>query len=285
MAYLHIAISAGLSIFIAHILKKNESRKLRTLNVLTLNYVFALAVLPFLLPERASIFPPVNAVFLVATGINGVLFILNFFVYSKSVDLNGVGLSVAAMRMSLVIPVFFAILRYGEPLHAGILLGLGLVLASLALMILRPGMPIRQSIRDGRLLVGMFVMSGICDVFIKMYERNPSQGVHDAHFVSAIYLISLVTGLSILAANRQLSFTREEFRMGFLIGIPNLLTFVFMLKALALLPATIAFSLSHLSVVLGGTILGLMVWKDRLLLTQWMGILLALAAILTLVLT
>lgn len=285
MAYLHIAISAGLSIFIAHILKKNESRKLRTLNVLTLNYVFALIVLPFLLPEGASFFPPVNTVFLIATGVNGVLFILNFFVYSKSVDSNGVGLSVAAMRMSLVIPVFFAILRYGEPFHIGVMLGLGLVLASLALMILRPGVPILQSMKDGRLLVGMFVMSGICDVFIKMYERNPSPGVHDAHFVFTIYLISLLTGLAILAARKEMGFTREELRMGFLIGIPNLLTFVFMLKALALLPATIAFSLSHLSVVLGGTILGQTVWKDQLLPSQWFGILLALAAILTLILT
>jgi multidrug transporter EmrE-like cation transporter len=285
MAYLHIAISAGLSILIAHILKRNERRKVRTLHVLTLNYAYALAVLPFLLPDGAVMLPSVNSIFILAAGVNGILFILNFFAYSKSVEANGVGLSVAAMRMSLVIPVFYAIVRYGEPLHAGVVVGLAMVVVALALMILRPGIPILQSIQDGRLLVGMFGMSGICDVFIKMYERNPSPEVHDAHFVFTIYLISLLTGLAILAVRKELGFTRDELRMGFLIGIPNLLTFVFMLKALALLPATIAFSLSHLSVVLGGTILGQTVWKDPLLPSQWFGILLALAAILILIQT
>jgi drug/metabolite transporter (DMT)-like permease len=285
MAYLYIAISAGLSILIAHILKANERRNVRTLHVLTLNYVFALAILPFMLPDGAVLLPSVNEVFIIATGVNGVLFILNFFVYSKSVDANGVGPSVAAMRMSLVIPVFFAIIRYGEPFHGGVVIGLVLVVIALALMILRLGVPILQSIKDGRLLVGMFAMSGICDVFIKMYERNPSPDVHDAHFVFTIYLISMLSGLMVLAARRQLQFSLDELRTGLWIGIPNLLTFVFMLKALALMPATVAFSLSHLSVVLGGTVLGRTIWKDDLRPTQWLGILMALAAILVLVST
>lgn len=284
MAYLHIAISAAFSILIAHLLKRNESRKLRTLHVLTLNYVFALMMLPFLFPDGATWIPEVNPYFLLAAGVNGVLFILNFFVYSKSVDLNGVGLSVAAMRMSLVIPVFFAIVRYGEPFNTWVLAGLGLVLTALALMILRPGVPLVQSIRDGRLLLGTFVMSGICDVFIKIYERNPTDGVHDAHFVGAIYIVSLITGLVILAARRELRFTADELKTGAMIGIPNLLTFVFMLKALAVLPATVAFSLSHLSVVLGGTIVGHTLWNDHMRPTQWLGIALAMAAILILIL-
>lgn len=283
MAYLHIALSAGLSILIAHILKVNERRNVRTLHVLTLNYVFALALLPFLLPEGAVLIPSVNDVFILATVVNGVLFILNFYAYSKSVDANGVGLSVAAMRMSLVIPVFFAITQYGEPFHVGVGTGMALVLIALGLMILRPGISILRSIKDGRLLVGMFLMSGICDVFIKMYERNPAPGVHDAHFVFTIYLISMITGMTVLAVKRQLHFTRDELRIGLWIGIPNLLTFVFMLKALAMMPATVAFSLSHLSVVLGGTVLGKTVWKDDLRPTQWLGILLALSAILILI--
>lgn len=284
MAYLFIALSALLAILIAHVLKLTENRKMRTLNVLTLNYVYALIILPFLLPDGVPLIPPIDAFFLFSSIFNGITFITNFFVYSKSVNVNGVGISVVSMRMSLVIPVIFSIVHYSEPFHAGVMLGLMMVLAGLALMILKPGVPLMQSIHDAKMLLAMFAMSGSADVIIKIYERIGDSQLHDAHFVGGIYVVALLCGLGFLAYKRQLNFTKDELVTGAWIGIPNLFTFVFMLKAIAVLPATVAFSLSHISVVLGGTLLGRYYWKDHLFRTQWLGILIALASILVLIL-
>lgn len=284
MPYLYIAISALLSILIAHVLKLTENRKMRTLHVLTLNYVYALIILPFLLPEGVPLIPPIDAFFLFSSIFNGITFITNFFVYSKSVNVNGVGISVVSMRMSLVIPVVFSIVHYQEPFHAGVVLGLLMVLTGLTLMILKPNVPLMQSIHDAKMLLAMFLMSGSADILIKIYERIGNPALHDAHFVGGIYVVALASGLIYLAIKRELNFTKDELLTGAWIGVPNLLTFVFMLKAIAVLPATVAFSMSHISVVLGGTLLGRFYWKDHLFRTQWLGILIALASILVLIL-
>lgn len=284
MAYLYIAVSALFSILIAHTLKITENRSMRTLNVLTINYIFALLILPIFLPEGVPLIPPMDPFFIFAGIFNGVLFITNFFVYSKSVQANGVGISVVCMRMSLIIPVIFSITYFAEPFHFGVVIGLVMVLTGLALMILKRGMPVMQSIQDGRMLLAMFAMSGAADVIIKIYERTHSSDIHDAHFVGFIYLVALLSGLLFLAWKRQLTFTMQELKIGAIIGIPNLLTFVYMLKALAMLPATVAFSMSHISVVLGGTLLGRYYWNDHLQRTQWLGIVIALLSILVLIL-
>lgn len=284
MAYLYIAVSAFFSILIAHTLKITENRSMRTLNVLTVNYVFALLILPFFLPEGVAIIPPMDPFFTFAGIFNGVLFITNFFVYSKSVQANGVGVTLVSMRMSLIIPVIFSIHFYAEPFHFGVVIGLMMVLAGLALMIYKRGMPIMQSIHDGKMLLAMFMMGGSADVIIKMYERTHSPEIHDAHFVGLIYGVALLSGILFLAWKRQLNFTMQELKIGAMIGIPNLLTFVYMLKALGMLPATVTFSLVHISVVLGGTLLGRYYWKDHLQRTQWLGILIALLSILVLTL-
>src|SRR5690625_7400546 len=67
----------------------------------------------------------------------GWLFIANFFIYSQSVRHNGLGLSVAAMRVSLLIPVLLSAFWYGEPL--GTLQWGGLVLLVPILVPLLPG--------------------------------------------------------------------------------------------------------------------------------------------------
>lgn len=284
MAYLYIALSALLSILIAHVLKLTENKKMRTLNVLTLNYVFALLILPFLLPEGVPLIPPIDAFFVFSSVFNGIIFITNFFVYSKSVNVNGVGISVVSMRMSLVIPVVFAIVYYNEPFHAGVVIGLLMVLTGLTLMILKPGIPLKQSIQDAKMLLAMFMMSGSADILIKIYEQIGNPDLHDAHFVGGIYVVALISGLVVLALRRELNFSKDEIITGAWIGVPNLLTFVFILKAIAVLPATVVFSMSHISVVLGGTLLGRFYWKDHLFRTQWLGILIALASILVLIL-
>jgi len=284
MAYIYIAISAIFSLLIAHTLKITENRRMRTLNVLTINYVFALLILPFFLPEGVPLIPPLDPLFLFAGIFNGVLFITNFFVYSKSVQTNGVGITLVSMRMSLIIPVIFSISVYAEPFHFGVVIGLVMVLTGLALMILKRGMPVMQSIHDGKMLLSMFLMSGSADVVIKIYERTHAPEIHDAHFVGLIYGVALLSGLIFLAWKRQLTFTMQELKIGALIGIPNLLTFVYMLKALSMLPATVTFSLAHISVVLGGTLLGRYYWKDHLQRTQWLGIIIALLSILVLIL-
>ena len=65
----------------------------------------------------------------------GFIFIANFFIYSKSVSKNGVGISVAAMRMSLLIPVLLSTIWYLEMMSTRQWIGFATVLIALFLLL------------------------------------------------------------------------------------------------------------------------------------------------------
>ncbi len=283
MHLIYIFAGVACSVVIAHLLRSLETRGMRTLHLVVVNYIVAILLLPFFIPDDAVWIPTGYPHFWWMGLVNGIIFIVNFVIYSKSTLANGVGVSVAAMRMSLVVPVVFSIAYYAEPFHLGHASALLMVLAALAMMILKPGIPIRESVRNGKMLLAMFLMTGSADVLIRIFEREAPAVYDPAHFILMIYLVALAAGLALLLWKRELRFTRREWVVGAAIGIPNLLSFWFMLKALDLTTATQTFALTHTGVVAGGTLLGRGYWKDPLAPRQWAGIGLALAAILLLI--
>ncbi len=117
MFYLYLLLSSVCSLLIAHLLKLTEVKKLRTLNTLMVNYLVAFMVafgVGFTEQQSAEwvVIPSVPV--LLFCLVVGAFFIGNFIAYSKSVHANGMGISVAAMRLSLLVPVMLSVLAYSE---------------------------------------------------------------------------------------------------------------------------------------------------------------------------
>ncbi len=138
MSYLYILLSAACSVLIAHLLKITEVKELRTLPTLTINYLSA-GLFAFGIGIRgegglSQIMNPWVLMFCLAVG---VLFIGNFLMYSKSVHANGVGVTIAAMRVSLLVPVLISIYLYRESIGWATALGIVLVIGAVVLLIPR----------------------------------------------------------------------------------------------------------------------------------------------------
>lgn len=283
IGWLFIVLSSATSVLIAHFLKVVEFKKLSTIKVLIVNYLTA-TMIAFSTSGAAEMLQPdfheLSGILILAM-VTGLFFIVNFFIYSKSVFHNGVGISVASMRISLIIPVLLSTLWYLELLTFQQWMGVVFVIFALFLLLPNKRKMLREPFSAAWLLVLLFICTGIGDASLKVYEREFSALLEKEQFMGLVFFISFLIGIIFLAfrKDRSLSFSMPEIGMGIAIGIPNFYTSIFLIEALERMSGGVVYSSVNLLTVLGGTLLGITRWQDKLTGIQWIGIIISIAAI------
>ena len=203
MGFLFLKLSAVFSLSVAQVLKLVEVRSLRVLNVLVINYLVAVIISVFStdwngFEEQTGLIP-----ILIHSAILGFLFIANFMIYSKSIDKNGMGISIAAMRMSLVFPILLSLMVYNEDVTTGLILGIILSFISLLLLVPSLKKDRRVQLKFAVLPVLLFFISGITDSGLKVFEREFSMLFDESQFLSALFFFAffLSSRLQVLVCN------------------------------------------------------------------------------------
>lgn len=282
---LFIVLSSVCSVLIAHLLKFTEFKKLGTTKVLTVNYITA-AIVAFVSPvggaeidfNLANAWPA-----LLLAGVVGIIFIANFFIYSKSVSKNGVGISVAAMRISLLIPVLLSTIWYMELLSVRQWIGFSTVIVALFLLLPDKRKMIREPKSAAWLLVLLFLGTGLGDGSLKIFEVDYASYLTKEQFMGSVFISSTFVGLIVILLKGSLHFSKQEIGMGILVGIPNLYSALFLIEALEVMNGAIVYSTVNILTVLGATILGKIRWNDRVTPVQWAGIAATLLSIMLLI--
>lgn len=283
--WLLIILSSVCSVLIAHLLKITEFKKLSTIKVLTVNYVTA-SLVAFLTPvggaeidlKLSDAWPA-----LALAGVVGCIFIANFFIYSKSVSKNGVGISVAAMRISLLIPVLLSTFWYMEILGVRQWIGFATVIVALFLLLPNKRKMIREPKSAAWLLVLLFLGTGLGDGSLKIFEVDFSSYLSKEQFMGTVFLSATLIGLIVILLKESLNFSKQEVGIGILIGIPNLYSAIFLIGALEVMSGAIVYSTVNILIVLGATLLGMIRWGDRVTPVQWAGITATLISIVLLI--
>lgn len=282
--WLFIVLSSFCSVLIAHLLKVTEFKKLGTTKVLTVNYVVA-SLVAFLSPVGAAEFDfSVDKAWpaLVLAVIVGFIFIANFFIYSKSVSKNGVGISVAAMRMSLLIPVLLSTFWYMELMSIRQWIGFVTVIVALFLLLPNKRTMLREPKSAAWLLILLFLGTGLGDGSLKVFEVDYSSYLTKEQFMGTVFLSATIVGFTAVIIDGDLKFTGQELYMGILVGIPNLYSAIFLIEALEVMNGAVAYSVVNILTVLGATVLGMIRWGDIVTPAQWAGIAATLFSILLL---
>ena len=281
--HLFIALSVSCSLIIAHLLKATEKSNASLLHVLTINYFVAASVSfftnqnPYVDPFTEALPTLLLALFL------GILFIVNFFLYSVCIQKIGMGVSIAAMRLSLIIPIIVSVFVFGEFLTLNKYLAIGIVFLAFALMLPRYNTESHFSRKMLVLPILLFLFNGVVDAVLKVYERQHSHVLPEELFLASIFFIAFLVGLFVLIYKGELQFTRREIVYGVLIGVANLYSTFFLLLALKGLSGALVFSLINILNVVLGTFIGIIIWKDQLTMKQKFGIGSAILAIILLV--
>ncbi len=283
MGFLFLCVSAFFSLLVAQFLKLAEIQPVRVLNVLVINYLAALIISFFSIDwvgfeEQKGLIPV-----LIHAAILGFLFIINFMIYSRSIDKNGMGVSIAAMRMSLVFPIILSLLVYKEAATTALITGIVLSFAALLLLVPSSKKEKKKQLKFATLPIMLFIISGITDSGLKIFEQEFSLFFHESKFLASLFFFAFITGSLILVFRNEFNFKWKEVVLGVVLGIVNLYSSYFLLLALKELPGSIVFPIVNLSIVFAGTLIGVIFWKDKPQKRQWVGLVLASISIMLLV--
>ncbi|PKA81905.1 EamA-like transporter family protein [Ulvibacter sp. MAR_2010_11] len=214
----------------------------------------------------------------------GALFITVFNLMAITTQRSGLSVVSVATKMSLVIPIVFGLLYYKESL--GLLKFVGIVCALLAVYLAsiksKDGLVIKRSNLIFPLLV--FVGSGIIDTSIK-YLENSFVAENDVPIFSAtVFGSAAIIGILILvflALRGKLKLQLKNVIGGIVLGIPNYFSVYFLVKALRsdLLDSSGIFTVNNVAIVMISTLVGILLFKEKLLPKNWIGILLAVLSI------
>ncbi|MBK8558240.1 MAG: hypothetical protein IPL65_22030 [Lewinellaceae bacterium] len=216
----------------------------------------------------------------------GLIFITGFNAAALTVRYFSVTLSQIMQKMSILLTVPFAILAYHE--SAGWLKVLGIVLALGAIVLVNwPNKKAPGAVKLGPSWIPIltWVLAAIIEmVFIRVKGEHYLEG-KDAAFITTVFGTAGVLGFSYACLewfNRRRVFAWKHVLAGIVLGIPNYGSMYFLLRALGNgLEGSLVFPLTNVGIILLTTIGAVSLFQEKLTRLNWIGVGLALAAILS----
>jgi len=277
MIYLVLSVLVASSLLV--IFKLFEKYKVNNVHAIVINYVVAFICGLLSAPVVMS---PIEiskqSWFFGALGL-GMLFIFIFYIMAITTQKSGLSVASVATRMSVVIPITFGFIFYNESFGVVKILGilLALVAVFLASVKSKDGFKVRNLFFPFLLFLG----SGTIDTSLKFIENFYVKEENIAIFSASLFGFAGIFGILFLVIKQNLRIRWKSILAGICLGIPNYYSVVFIMKALATegLDSSTVFTINNVGVVALSTLLGLLLFKERLLRKNWIGILLAILSI------
>ena len=282
MVYLALSVLSSSLIFV--VFKLFTRYGVETLFAIVVNYVVACSVGLYFYKGNISISEvPEKSWFLGTVGL-GILFILIFNLIAATAQKIGVSVASVATKMSLVVPVLFGVAVYHETL--GPLKMLGILLALVAVYFASAREKTVDLQKKSLLLpLSVFLGSGIIDTCIKYIQQYHVHETEYPIFSATVFAAAAVTGLVFIifkSLSNPIKITFQNILGGVALGIPNYFSIYFLLKALQHegLNSASVFTINNVAIVMFSTLLGILIFKERLATKNWVGIGLAIISIL-----
>jgi drug/metabolite transporter (DMT)-like permease len=287
MIFLVFSILSSAAIYV--IFKFLDRYKINTFNVIIINYITA-AILGLLLTQsQADIFPIYKNAWFPYSIIIGILFIMTFVIIAKSSQIVGIAITTISNKMSVIIPIAVSIII--DPLD--ILTNfkaVGIILAILAVFLsVYRKRKVEFDARNIYLPIILFLSMGLVDSIVKYAQQYHVNDNVLPIFTVILFIMSAISGL-VAKLIRGTSFkellNKNVILWGVGLGISNYGSLYFLIKALNYknslgntMDGSIVFGINNLGIIALSVIIGLIVFKEKFLKINWVGIIISLFAI------
>lgn len=282
MIYLALSILASTLIFV--IFKLFARFKINTLHAIVVNYIVACSCGIVAYGKAIPITEIPNYEWFYYTLGLGALFIIVFNLMAVTTQRSGLSVVSVATKMSLVIPILFGLIYYRESL--GIYKGIGMILALVAVYLASiknsDGLVVKRKNLIFPILV--FLGSGIIDTSIKYLEDSFVADGDISIFSSTIFAAAAIIGITVISIKGIVGGAKFQFKNilgGIVLGIPNYFSIYFLVKALrsGLFDSSGIFTINNVGIVMLSTLIGILLFGEKLLPKNWAGIILAIISI------
>ncbi len=219
----------------------------------------------------------------------GTIFISLFNVIAFTAQKMGVSVASVANKLSLVVPFIFSVYLYNEESTALKVIGIVIALAAVVLTCWPSANAMEPSGKKAKpfyffLPIILFAGSGLLDTMIKYVEISfLSESNQDAYLITAFAVAAVlgVIALLFLFNTGKMKFDKRAIAAGIIIGVPNYFSIWCLLKVLkdyagnssAIIP------INNMGIVLFSTVAAFLLFREKLSMLNWLGILLSIAAI------
>lgn len=282
MIYLLLSILSSSVIFV--IFKLYNRFGINTLQAIIFNYFFAFGSGMLVDNQPLDLSRIVTESWFFGTVVLGFMFISVFYLAALTTQRSGLSVVSVATKMSVAIPVFFGIVLYNESTGIIKIIGILLALAAVYLTSIKKKEGIKIQKRNLIFPLLVFFGSGIIDTTIKFLETSYVVEADVALFSSTIFAIAGLVGVSILIIQAflgKLKFSFKNVLGGIALGIPNFGSIYFLVLALRTpgMESSTVFPLNNVAIVMISTFLGILLFKEKMLPKNWIGIALAVVSI------
>lgn len=273
---INLGLSVLFSSLIFVIFKLYSTYKINTFHAIVTNY-FVACIVGILLYDGQIILSEIpTKSWFIGTLFLGILFIVVFNLMASTAQKVGVSVASVATKMSLVIPVIFAVIWYQERLSYFQILGILLALIAVYFASLKTK---NIHVEKSSLLlpVLVFLGSGVIDTSIKYLQEIHVKEAEYPLFSAVIFAFAAVIGISLIVLKSFKDSPKIELKAllgGVALGIPNYFSIYYLLKALQspTLNSASVFTINNVAIVMFSTLLGILLFKEKLSAKNWIGI-------------
>lgn len=212
---------------------------------------------------------------------NGIMFIVVYIWIGISAKRAGIAMTSVAGKMSVVFPVLMGFLLLDEQLS--FLRVVGIIGALLAFWLtFKKQEGIKHQWKDFLFPALLFVGTGISDSTLKFAQAKylTTQG---NTYLAVVFGYAMITGIGFLLiqhfAKRDVKITSRDIVAGVIMGLLNWWSTVFLMKTIAQYDSSVFFPIFNASIVSIAALNGVIFFKERLRWINWLGIGLAIVAI------
>jgi drug/metabolite transporter (DMT)-like permease len=278
---LYVFLSICCSVIVSILLKLAQRYQIDVFQAITWNYSMAILLTWFFFrPQLQNLQQAPVTIYLSL----GVLLPLIFLILATSVKIAGIVRTDVAQRLSLFIPLVASFLLFGEDLNyrkvIGIVIGFAAILCSI---------PWQRKTANRKVysnawiyLLVVFIGFGVIDILFKQVALFKAVPYTTSLFL--IYILSFVIAFICLiyqVITKKTVFSWPHIMFGWILGVANFGNILFYLKAHTALSKSpsVVFSAMNIGVIALGTLVGLVVFKERLTILNKVGVALAVIAI------
>lgn len=284
---IYLFLSIVLTAFLGILFKIFERYKINTFQTIVFNYITAASTSFVFSTGNVN----ANNIFQqdwiwLAIGM-GFLFISVFNVVGYAIPKIGISPVAVAQKMSVIIPVAFAIMVYNEKINMPKIAGIAVALVAILLATLKDKTQVKDAKTSffGFLLVAiLFVGSGLVDLFIKFAQARHFDKIDMSTFFGFVFGCAAVVGiisLTGLVASRKMQFQPKSIITGFILGVCNFASLYFLVKTLELpqFESSVIFPINNMGIIIFSAIAAMVFFKEKISKINWIGIGLSLVAI------
>ncbi len=282
------AVYIGLSIICASLLfvlfKLFSNFRINTPQALIINYLVAALFGLTLLPAPSEFFSIYAKSWFWMSCILGFMFISLFYLMALISQKIGVSAASVATKMSVVIPVVAAVILYGDSMTINKVSGIILALIGIWLSVMKE----KTSLPTAALLWLPFILflgSGMLDTLLKVSENRLVPPADELLFIPSIFAMAFVSGMIlqiVLPKSTEVEAAKYKTWVGgILLGIVNYGSIFFIWKSIAQegVESSMVFPVANMGVVALTSLSGWLLFRERLSVKNWLGIVISILAI------